>query len=77
MTYTVMFGDMSISEPIVSTQLPWQALWAIDGLSKVAPDIEVRLRINDGDRPSWNVSLAVKQGRWRCPGVSKLQQEAA
>lgn len=76
-SYIVMFGDRSVSEPILTTDWPWQALYAIDSIGKVAPEIEVRLRVMPHDTLESVSVLTVLRGKWIVPGVSKLQQEAA
>jgi hypothetical protein len=75
-SFSVMFGDMSNSECVMVTGYAAEALHAIWALSTVAPDIETRLRIQSGGR-DFVLALRVRRGKWICPGVSKLQQEAA
>lgn len=74
--YCVMFGEKSISEPVLTTDRLYQALWAIAALAKVAPQIEVRLRVIADRNLSSVQVLTVTGGRWLVDGAGAHQEAA-
>lgn len=66
-------NDSGWIEQIVTVEYAWQALYAIDSLSHLAPTMELSLRVSPMNGAT--IVLRVKGERWRFCGATSRQTE--